>query len=131
MDICQRCKRVSYCSRSCQIEAWRVHKRWCTLSEVEPSPLPHCWGEVAAFGGEPAPVRLKLRVVRVDADRCLVWCRDREDVVICVELDAEAVQSLQLSVGDVVSWKRPRYDGSGRAHISVDDLQNVRRKPSK
>jgi hypothetical protein len=27
--ICGRCRRIKYCSRECQREDWKEHKKWC------------------------------------------------------------------------------------------------------
>jgi hypothetical protein len=27
--VCDRCKNVAYCSKACQIEAWKTHKSQC------------------------------------------------------------------------------------------------------
>ncbi|MBQ5154056.1 hypothetical protein EGM85_12450, partial [Macrococcus caseolyticus] len=45
---CRRCKRTKYCSKSCQLKAWSMHRYWCAPS---PSSQPSTQTSVSQASG--------------------------------------------------------------------------------
>lgn len=132
LPACAKCKKISYCSKPCQVAAWKAHKKVCIPLEQEPKSLPQTWEQVEAHGGN--PVKGKTLEVRAMLDesvtRHVFSCKDRVGIVRRIAAYNNARQIPGLQQGSIIRWKNPRYhyfmDGSSGARIEEVDLPNLK-----
>eukprot|EP00578_Thalassiosira_sp_NH16_P020375 CAMPEP_0181091686 /NCGR_PEP_ID=MMETSP1071-20121207/8529_1 /TAXON_ID=35127 /ORGANISM="Thalassiosira sp., Strain NH16" /LENGTH=332 /DNA_ID=CAMNT_0023173839 /DNA_START=47 /DNA_END=1045 /DNA_ORIENTATION=+ len=132
LPACARCKLISYCSKECQVAAWKTHKQVCIRLEKEPRSLPQTWEQVEAHGGD--PVKGKTLEVRAVLDESMMRqvfsCKDRVGVVKRIAAYNNDRRIPGLRQGSVLRWKNPRFhyfmDGSSGARIEEADLPNLK-----
>jgi len=131
LKMCSRCKMVSYCSRECQVEHWKVHKKECIESSKNPKSLPLTWEQVEAHRGAPvADGTLELKVMLDESMlRQVFSCKDRVGAVRRIAAYTDSRRIPGLKVGSTLRWKNPRFhyfaDGSSGARIEEEDLLNI------
>lgn len=133
LSVCARCKKIAYCSRECQKNAWKAHKKFCVKWEgtKDPKDLPLSWDEVEAHGQ--LPVLGKTLQVRAMLDesmtRQVFSCKDRVGNVRRVAAYTNSRMIPGLKQGAILKWKNPRFhyfmDGSSGARIEEDDLVDI------
>eukprot|EP00980_Cylindrotheca_fusiformis_P015541 scaffold4424_cov102-Cylindrotheca_fusiformis.AAC.1 len=133
LALCARCKMISYCSKECQVAAWKAHKKVCVpwTGTKEPKVLYLTWDEVEAHGG--APVTGKVLEVRAILDESMMRqvfsCKDRAGKVrrIAAYTNSRGIPSLKQ--GSIIRWKNPRFyhfmDGSSGGRIEEEDLEDI------
>eukprot|EP00536_Pseudo-nitzschia_multiseries_P003487 jgi/Psemu1/236739/estExt_Genewise1.C_540036 len=131
LDVCNRCKKVSYCSRECQVAAWPAHKKnECKKAKTEARGLTLTWDQVEAHGGAPARGVLEVRAIMDESMmRQVFQCKDRVGMCRRIAAYTNSRGIPGLRVGATVQWKNPRFhyfmDGSSGARIEEEDLENV------
>ena len=121
LSACARCKRICYCSKDCQVAAWKAHKKVCVPAENLPKSLPQTWEQVEAHEGSPVTRKtLEIRAVLDESiTRQVFSCKDRVGVVRRFAAYNDACRIPGLRQGSIIRWKNPRYhyfmDGSSGA----------------
>lgn len=133
LQICSRCKAVAYCSKTCQTDAWRGHKKRCKpwTKTKDPKVLPLSWEELEVLKGRPAEGRvLEVRAMWEDesTERQVFNCKDRLGRVRWIEFHTSR-EVPNLSQGRIIRWKNPRFhytqDCYCGARIEDTDLANL------
>lgn len=135
LPTCARCKKQSYCSKTCQKEHWKqTHKQVCVpqdaLSKEESKQLPLTWEQLELFDTAAAPgERLEIRWVSSSGGpggTTLGQFKDRKGRYRTVQVD---VKNTNFEVGCTLTWKNPRVyifpDGSKGARLTEEELPNL------
>lgn len=133
LKFCARCKKVVYCNRACQKNAWKAHKKICNKSDTDKVKSARLtWDQLEALEGEPATGQtLEVRAMLDESiTRQVFRCKDRNGVVRRVAAYTNNGRIQGLVPGAVLQWKNPRFhyfmDGSSGARIEEEDLVNIK-----
>jgi hypothetical protein len=133
MACCARCKKQAYCSKECQTQHWKGHKKECKrideLPKADKKKLPLTWAQLEEFQ-EADGKTLEVRFLQRDPGlRLVALCNDRVGAtkrVFAYTLDSDIPGFRE---GTVMLWKNPRFhsfmDGSSGARIEQEDLANI------
>lgn len=131
---CSRCKKATYCSKKCQVEAWPSHKKnECDKAKPnskEPKKERLTWDQVEAHSGEPASGKLEVKVIKDESVmRQVFQCKDRVGMCRRIAAYTDSREIAGLKLGATLTWKNPRFhhfmDGSSGARIEEEDLNNI------
>lgn len=135
LNLCGRCRKVSYCTRNCQTLAWKAHKPQCVKLDPTEKGLKAMnltWDQVEAHQG--APVQGRTLEVKAMLDESMMRqvfsCKDRAGVVRRVAAYTDSRSIPGLKQGSILCLKNPRFhyfsDGSSGVRIEEEDLPNIK-----